>query len=522
MYVGRMSSDDLTKTSTTLPSTQQQLDLLESRLAESQEIAHIGSWEWTVADNTEWWSDELYRICGYEPHAISPTFDTFRKMLHPGDAERVAGLIQQAFIDRQPFSFEHGIIRPDGQRRTLMARCRVIVDDDDVVVRMVGTAQDITEWKQLQEGLQQAQKMEAVQRLADGIAHEFNNLLTIIGGYTHASLSKIDEDHLLAPDLREVRNASASAAALTRQLLMLNGAQAREHVAVDLNDLISNLENVLRRTLGERVQIITSLPMRVRSVLGDAAQLRQAIMNLAVNAREAMPHGGTLTLETRNGEAPHGNSVELLVSDTGSGMDAATQQQIFEPFFTTKAPGQRNGLGLSAVYGIVQSVGGTIAVESDPGRGTTFTLRFPATRVPLTVLRVPRKPSVLTGTETILLVEDDQPVRQLTAKLLREAGYRVLEAPSSSRALALVNDTAIHIDLLFVDLVLPGLDGVELSKMFRERRRHAHVLCMTGYSNQAIAELGIELGDHSVLVKPFVPDTLLLHIRETLEEKLTT
>ena len=515
-------SNDVSKNSTTLQSALQKLELLESRLAEAQQIAHIGSWEWTVADNTEWWSDELYRICGFAPNAISPTFDTFRKILHPNDSERVAALIQQAFKDRRPFSFEHGVIRPDGEHRTLMARCRVIVDDNDQVVRMVGTAQDITEWKQLQLEVQQAEKMEAVRRLADGIAHEFNNLLTIIGGYTHSALSKIDENHPLASDLREVRNASASAAALTRQLLMFNGTQSRESVPVDLNELVSNLEDVLRRTLGERIQIITSLPMGVQPVTGDSAQLRQATMNLALNARDAMPQGGTLTIETRNGEAPHGNSVELLVSDTGSGMDAATRKQIFEPFFTTKSPGRRSGFGLSTVYGVVQSLGGTIAAESEPGRGTTFTLRFPATRTPLTVVRPPRKAGELTGTETILLVEDDQPVRQLTAKLLREAGYRVLEAPSSRRALALVNDTAIHIDLLLVDLVLPGVDGIELSRVFRERRARARVMYMTGYSKHAIAEHGIEVGASAVLAKPFVPETLLQRIRQTLEEKLTT
>lgn len=301
----------------------------------------------------------------------------------------MAGLIQQAFNDRQPFNFEHRIVRPNGERRTLMARCRVIVDEAGAVVRMVGTAQDVTEWKQLHEELQHAQKMDAVARLGDGIA----------------------------PDLREVRNASASAAALTRQLLLLKGTQPHQTAAVDLNALISSLENLLRRTLGEHIQIITSLPMRVKPVQGDLAQLRQTIMNLAVNAREAMPHGGTLTIETRHAEPLHSDAVELIVSDTGAGMDAATQSQIFEPFFTTKAP-------------------------------------RPAA-------------ASLTGTETILLVEDDLPVRQLTARVLREAGYRVLEAPSSGRALGLVKDTAIHIDLLLIDLVLPGLNGVELFEVFR-------------------------------------------------------
>ncbi len=517
-----MSPEKTSNSPTSLKSALQKLETSESRLAEAQELAHIGSWEWTVADNSEWWSDELYRICGYEPNSISPTFETFAKILHPDDAERVAALIQQAFRDRQPFNFEHRIVRPNGERRTLMARCRVIVDEG-TVVRMVGTAQDVTEWKQLQEELQHAQKMEAVGRLGDGIAHEFNNLLTIIGGYTHAALSKIDENHGIAPDLREVRNASASAAALTRQLLLLKGTQSHEKVAVDLNALISNLENLLRRTLGEHIQIITSLPMRVKHVQGDLAQLRETIMNLAVNARDAMPHGGTLTIETRHAEPPHADAVELIVSDTGAGMDAATQSQIFEPFFTTKAPGQRRGFGLSTVYGMVQSLGGTISVDTEPGRGTAFTIRLQAAPA-ITASAPAPKPAAatLTGTETILLVEDDLPVRQLTARVLREAGYRVLEAPSSGRALGLVKDTAIHIDVLLIDLVLPGLNGVELFEVFRASRASARVLYMTGYSNRAISEHGVEVDEHALLAKPFMPNTLLQRIRETLDETLTT
>ena len=518
-----MSPEKASKYPTSLESALQKLEMSESRLAEAQQLAHIGSWEWTVADNSEWWSDELYRICGYEPKSISPTFETFAKILHPDDSERVAGLIQQAFNDRQPFNFEHRIVRPDGERRTLMARCRMIVDDTGVVVRMVGTAQDVTEWKQLHEELQHAQKMEAVGRLGDGIAHEFNNLLTIIGGYTHAALSKIDENDGIAPDLREVRNASASAAALTRQLLLLKGTQPHQTVAVDLNVLISNLENLLRRTLGEHIQIITSLPMRVKPVQGDLAQLRQTIMNLAVNARDAMPHGGTLTIETRHAEPLHSDTVELIVSDTGAGMDAATQSQIFEPFFTTKAPGQRRGFGLSTVYGMVQSLGGTISVDSEPGRGTTFTIRLQSAQAIAATVAAPRPAAAtLTGTETILLVEDDLPVRQLTARVLREAGYRVLEAPSSGRALGLVKDTAIHIDLLLIDLVLPGLNGVELFEVFRASRGSARVLYMTGYSNQTISEHGVKVDEHALLAKPFMPNTLLQRIRETLDETLTT
>jgi PAS domain S-box-containing protein len=515
-----MSAGHDSKTPTSLQAALQKLELSESRLAEAQEVAHIGSWEWTVGDNREWWSDELYRICGYEPNSLSPTFDTFARMLHPDDSERVAALIQQAFKDRLPFNFEHRIVRPSGECRTLMARCHVVVNEAGVVVRMVGTAQDITEWKQLQEELQHAQKMEAVGRLADGIAHEFNNLLTIIGGYTHAALSKIDEHAAIAHDLHQVRNASASAAALTRQLLMLRGPQSGQRVPVDVNALISGLEGLLRRTLGEQIQIITSLPNRVNPVLGDAGQLRQAIMNLAVNARDAMPRGGTLTIETRTVEPPLHDLVEVIVSDTGRGMDAATQAHIFEPMFTTKAAGQRSGFGLSTVYGIVQSLGGTIAVDSAPGRGTAFTIRLRSAPKTQAIEAASERPSSATsgGTETILLVEDDQSVRELTARLLREAGYRVLEAPSSRRALALVKDTAIQVDLLLIDVMLPGLNGVELFDVLRGSRRHARVLYMTGYSDQAISRAGAAIDNGALLTKPFTPNGLLQRIRDVLDK----
>jgi PAS domain S-box-containing protein len=508
---------------TDLQGALRRLAVSESRLAEAQEVAHIGSWEWNVADNSEWWSDELYRICGFEPKSFNPSFDTFRQLLHPDDIARVEALIRRALEDRQPFNFEHRIVRPDGGRRTLMARCRVIVDEAGTVVRMIGTAQDVTDWRQLQDQVQQSQRMDTARRLADGIAHEFNNLLTIIGGYTDAALAKIDEHHPLAPDLREVRNAATFVASLTRQLLMLKGAPTGQAVTVELNGIVANLETLLRRTLGENIQVITSLPIGVRPIRADLSQLRQVIMNLAVNARDAMPQGGTLTIETRNGEPPHQDLVELIVSDTGRGMDAATCAQIFEPFFTTKEPGQGSGLGLSTVYGIVQGLDGAIAVESEPGRGSTFMLRFPATAAQAEPARsAPSANAAPTGTETILIVEDDPIVRQLTARLLRDAGYRVLEAPSSARALALVKDTAIQIDLLLTDLILPGLNGVQLFEVFRRSRADARVLYMSGYTKQAIGELGLTMGDQALLHKPFMPAMLLQRVRGSLDETLTT
>jgi CheY-like chemotaxis protein len=370
--------------------------------------------------------------------------------------------------------------------------------------------------------------MEAVGRLAGGIAHDFNNLLTVIGGYTETALAELPTDASTAALLREVRRAAESAASLTRRLLMFSRRQIVRLSPLDLNAVVSDVQQLLKRTLGEDIEIIASLPAGLHPIQGDATQLQQVLMNLAVNARDAMPRGGTLSIETTN--VGHGmrsggsarEAVELRLSDTGCGMSDATKAHIFEPFFTTKELGHGAGLGLATVYAIVQGMGGTIQVSSEPGRGTTFTMRFPVSKVPLEV--VPAAPAAranadLHGTETILVVEDEDTVRTLTANVLKNAGYVVIEASGPAAALQMAERSASTIHLLLSDVIMPGFDGVELSNRFRQSHPHTPVLFMSGYSDDTMAHHGLTVDQYKLLTKPFTTTGLLQKVREALGQQ---
>src|SRR5688572_11637167 len=356
-------------------------------------------------------------------------------LVHPDDLTRFLDIHRRA-LGGVPASGEYRIFGLDGGERWVESHS-VPFDISTGQRAVLSVTSDITERKGLEEQLRQSQKMEAVGRLAGGIAHDFNNLLTVIGGYTETALAELPGDAPASALLREVRRAAESAASLTRRLLMFSRRQIVRLSPLDLNAVVSDVQQLLKRTLGEDIEIIASLPAGVHPIQGDATQLQQVLMNLAVNARDAMPRGGTLSIETTN--VGHGtrsggaarDAVELRLSDTGCGMSDATKAHIFEPFFTTKELGHGAGLGLATVYAIVQGMGGTIQVSSEPGRGTTFTMRFPRSTVPLEV--VPAAPAAranadLHGTETILVVEDEDTVRTLTANVLKNAGYVVIEA----------------------------------------------------------------------------------------------
>ena len=298
---------------------------------------------------------------------------------------------------------------------------------------------------------------------------------------------------------------------------------------LDLNAVVADVEQLLKRTLGEDIEIVTSLPADLRPIQGDATQLQQVLMNLAVNARDAMPRGGTLSIETLNVAARSGSGsgfgsaglVELRVTDSGCGMTAATKARIFEPFFTTKELGRGAGLGLATVYAIVQGMGGTIHVSSDPGRGTTFIIQFPESAVPVEVVppSLPAPPDDLYGTETIMVVEDDETVRALTANVLKNAGYVVIEAPGPAAALKMVEGGKSAIHLLLSDVIMPGFDGVELSKRFRQSHPHTPVLFMSGYSDDTMARHGLTVDQYELLSKPFSTLNLLRKVREALGEQ---
>jgi two-component system, cell cycle sensor histidine kinase and response regulator CckA len=446
-------------------------------------------------------------------------------LVHPDDRSRFLEVHQSAY-DGLRATAEYRIVSLSGGERWVESHS--VPFDMSVGVRAVlSVTSDVTERKRLEEQLRQSQKMEAVGRLAGGIAHDFNNLLTVIGGYTETALAELPGNDSTAALLREVRRAAESAAALTRRLLMFSRRQIVRLSPLDLNSVVTDVEQLLKRTLGEDIEIVTNLPADVQPIQGDATQIQQILMNLAVNARDAMPRGGTLSIETANvapEKAPRGGNpsngfIELRVSDTGCGMNAATKARIFEPFFTTKELGRGAGLGLATVYAIVQGMGGTIHASSDPGRGTTFTIQFPESLIPIGQVptSLPAPPTVdLHGTETILVVEDDDTVRALTANVLKNAGYAVIEASGPAAALKAAERNASTIHLLLSDVIMPGFDGVELSKRFRKSRPGTPVLFMSGYSDDTMARHGLTVDQYELLMKPFSTTNLLRKVREAL------
>ena len=423
---------------------------------------------------------------------------------------------------------ERPLLRKDGAILVVESNARRLSDG-----RLLGAVRDITERKRLEEQLRQAQKMEAVGRLAGGVAHDFNNVLTAIFGYADLLNEELPEGHQARQDLDEIRKAAQRASSLTRQLLAFSRQQVLQPMVLSLNDLVEDIQNMLVRLIGEDVQLRLGLSPSAGNVRADAGQIQQVLMNLVVNARDAMPTGGKLLVETANTElteqyaeahqpvAP-GAYVMLAVSDTGSGMDAETKARIFEPFFTTKEKGRGTGLGLSTVYGIVKQSGGYVWVYSEPGRGTTFKIYLPRVDEPAEPLAPPqREARTLTGTEIILLAEDDEMLRPLSKGLLERLGYRVLEAENAIRALALADAHAGPIHLLVADVVMPGGSGRELARRLANSRPDTRVLYVSGYTDDAIVHHGMLEPGLNFLQKPFTPAALARKVRDVLDAPLT-
>ncbi len=396
----------------------------------------------------------------------------------------------------------------------------------------VGVQSDVTSRRALQDQLRQAHKMEAVGRLAGGVAHDFNNLLTVIAGYSSLLLSGpgISDDDREA--FEAIREAGERGAALTRQLLGFSRKAMLQPKVIDLNTLITDMEKMLHRLIGEDVHLTTVLHPGLSRVRADPAQLDQVLMNLAVNARDAMPQGGTLTIETANvlvdagHEAwPHvrkrGGYVKLAMTDTGCGMTPDVSGRIFEPFFTTKGIDQGTGLGLSTVFGIVQQSEGCVCVHSAPGRGTTFTVYVPAVAEPLTATGEVSPDAKLRGCETILIVEDDASVRALASTSLRQFGYTVLTATDGRHALALIGDHVGSIDLVLTDVVMPKLSGGGLAKVLKSRFPRLKVLFMSGYTDDAVLRHGMRDDGVDLIQKPYTPVSLAQKVRQVLDEAAT-
>ena len=389
-------------------------------------------------------------------------------------------------------------------------------------------SQDVTERRQLEQQLRQAQKMEAIGQLAGGVAHDFNNLLTAILGYSDLLATEVGEQSPMLESIDEIRKAGERAASLTRQLLAFSRRQVLEPKVLDLNGLIGNLEKMLRRLIGEDVELLTVLGPAIGRVQADAGQIEQVILNLAVNARDAMPKGGTLTIETQDVELDEayarthvtvrtGSYVMLAVTDTGEGMNAETKSHMFEPFFTTKPHGQGTGLGLATIYGIVKQSGGYVWVYSEVGRGTAVKVYLPRVAADLEVRKTEIAKAPAGGAETVLLVEDEESVRALIRRLLAGNGYTVLEAGGAKEALEIARRHSGPIHLLLTDVVMPETSGSDLAAGIVALRPEARVIFMSGYTDDAVVRHGLVGEGLNFLQKPFTPETLAHKVREVLD-----
>jgi PAS domain S-box-containing protein len=478
----------------------------------------------------EWYyvSPQVEAILGYTPEewlALSRGWDEF---IHPDDIASVVAA-EAACAQGVPFQAEFRLRRKDG-KEVWLSDTGVVVQGSDSHPVMEGIMVDITERKLLETQLQQSRKMEAVGRLAGGIAHDFNNLLTIMTGYTELALNRPQVPREIRADIERIENAAGRAAALVRQLLAFSRKQVLQPKILDFNQIVLNLDALLRRLMDEHIEMTTHVREDTGKIKADPAQIEQVIMNLVVNARDAMPNGGQLTLETANTELDSdyadehmsvkpGRYVMLAVSDTGIGMSRETVAHIFEPFYTTKESGRGTGLGLSTVYGIVKQSGGYIWVYSEPGQGSTFKVYLPRVeeaideRTATELVLHPKR-----GTETILVVEDEEAVRELIQEVLLEQGYHVLPASDPDHAEWVATNHSDKIHMLLTDMVMPGRSGRELAKRVMARRPDIRVLYMSGYTDNVITTGGMLEKGLAFLQKPFSPVQLVHKVQEVLNQ----
>ena len=507
-------------------------------LRESQErfqfvarATNDGVWDWDLVADARWWNEGVNTIFGYTPAQVAPDASWWYENIHPEDRDRIVTDVHAA-IDRgaESWSAEYRYRKADGSYADVFDRGYVLHDGEGRPVRMIGAMMDVTQRKQLEDELRQAQKMEAVGRLAGGVAHDFNNLLTIIMGRSALLLGRLKAEDPNRKSVELIQKTAARAASLTGQLLAFSRKQVLQRKVLDLNSTVGELSDMLRRLIGEDVDLLLTLGLAPARVNADRGQLEQALLNLAVNARDAMPRGGTLGVETdcvelgpappdRPDALPPGPYAVLRVMDTGVGMDAATQARIFEPFFTTKEPGKGTGLGLSMVHGVVRQHGGAIHVRSVMGGGTTFEIYLPQVEAAtLSSTADEAGPRPATGQETILLVEDEEDVRALAREVLERHGHRVLEAGDGLQALQRYEAEGEHIDLILTDVVMPRMSGRELVDRVRARRPAMPVLYMSGYTEDAILRHGVRDASMLLLGKPFTPADLIGKVREVLDQ----
>jgi signal transduction histidine kinase len=507
----------------------------QAQLAQAQQMAHLGSWEWDIVQDKVTWSEETRRLYDFKPEDSGLFMAKCVERLHPDDVALVKSALAETLRTGKPFHSDHRIVLPNGTERILHGCAEVVFNEQHEPIKMIGTAQDITEAKRAaealrrsEEQLRQSQKMEAVGRLAGGVAHDFNNLLTVIGGYSALMLQRLGDQDSLRSNAEEIQRASDRAAALTRQLLAFSRKQVLQPRVLDLNEIVAGMDKMLRRLIGEDIELRTIFQPSTGKVKADPGQIEQVILNMAVNARDAMPRGGKLTIRIANVEMDQatsfrgrglevGSYVMLAISDTGVGMTDEVKAHLFEPFFTTKGVDKGTGLGLATCYGIINQSGGDVRVYSEPNCGTTFKVYLPRIEEPHCVKLSPANSNKLpAGTESLLLVEDEKIVRKLAATVLRGCGYQVQEADNPLEALALI-DGGAEFDLVVTDVIMPHMSGKELYDKIKARSGEAKVLFISGYTDDALANLGVLDGQLAFLEKPFSPARLARKVREVLD-----
>jgi two-component system, cell cycle sensor histidine kinase and response regulator CckA len=502
------------------------LERSQAQLQHAQRLASMGSWTLDLTDETLTWSPEVHRIHGTDPAAFHPTRPGFRKLVHPYDLPSLIAAVGRAQRTGEAYAVDHRIVRPDGEIRHCRVSAEPVKDATGRVVKLFGIVQDVTSYIQLKDQFLQAQKLETVGRLASGVAHDFNNLLTIINGHAELLLLRTPPGGATRDSLQAIHDAGLRAASLTRQLLTIGRKQPAELRRVDLNQVIDEGGRVIRRLIGEDIELEIDASPHALHVTADPGQLHQVILNLAVNAREAMPGGGRLTISSRRldslpadyGEAEPrrgGCYAEVSVTDTGHGMDDEVRMRVFEPFFSTKGNARHSGLGLSTVYGIVHQHGGRIRIQSQPDRGTTVSAVFPIDETPRTEAKAAEPQRAPSPGNRIIVVEDQPAVRAVVYTMLESLGYTVEEYASPEAALARIGD-GTGVELLISDLVMPVMGGREVARRARAILPDLPVLFMSGYAEPEQEPDISGPAPTDFLAKPFHPNELASRVAKLL------
>jgi PAS domain S-box-containing protein len=500
---------------------------VQSRLTAALAHGRMGTWVWDVAEDRIWVGEALMRLFGLESHAVEHcTAADFVLFFHPEDRSRVQRTLDDARARRRDYDVEARVVRADGTTLWIEIKGSVEGEGENAVSRVTGACVDVTERRQLETQLRHSQRIESIGQLAGGVAHDFNNLLTVITG--NAELLALEETRADRRGLiDEVLHASERAAGLTRQLLAFGRKQVLAPKVVNLNTVIGSTESLLRRLVGEDVILTMVLEPSIGPVLIDPGTMVQVLMNLAVNARDAMPRGGRLTIQTAmtdlgmdyaatHPEVTAGRYVQLSVTDTGSGMRPEVLSRLFEPFFTTKEAANGSGLGLAVVHGIVKQSGGHIQVYSELGYGSAFKIYLPPEASQEDAVGARPAETGRGGTGTVLVVEDDEGVRRLATRVLARGGYSVVEAGSGSEALRVAEDAGASVDLLLTDVVMPGMSGRELADTLRVRFPRVKILYSSGYTDDAVVRHGILEAEVAFLQKPYTPASLLERVHHVL------